>query len=115
MYVETVNGCKDSIQKTIEVKEATPVYIPNAFTPNGDGVNEGFRTVFDYSSVKDFLLEIYNRWGERVFVSDDPEEYWDGNYRLIPAKPDVYVVKVTVTFDYSSTEQIFEAKVTLVR
>mgnify|MGYP005988529475 FL=1 len=115
LYVETVNGCKDSIQKTIEVKEATPVYIPNAFTPNGDGVNEGFRTVFDYSSVKDFLLEIYNRWGERVFVSDDPEEYWDGNYRLIPAKPDVYVVKVTVTFDYSSTEQIFEAKVTLVR
>jgi gliding motility-associated-like protein len=115
LYVETVNGCKDSIIKTIEVKEKTPVYIPNAFTPNGDGVNEGFRSVFDYASSKEFLIEIYNRWGERLFTSDNPEEYWDGIYRQIPAKPDVYIVKVTVTFDYSDVEQTFNAKVTLVR
>ena len=115
LYVETVNGCKDSITKIIPVKEVTPVYIPNAFTPNGDGVNEGFRTVFDYSSAEKFNLEIFNRWGEKIFQSDDPEEYWDGIYRFEKAKPDVYVVRVTLTFDYSPTEQVFEARVTLVR
>lgn len=115
LYVETVNGCKDSILKTIPVREVTPVYIPSAFTPNGDGVNEGFRSVFDYASAKDFKLEIFNRWGEKIFESDDPKDYWDGTYRLIEAKPDVYAVKVTVTFNYSPTEQIFNARVTLVR
>lgn len=115
LYVETVNGCKDSTLKTILVKEKTRVYIPNAFTPNSDGVNDGFRSVFDYQTVKEFQLEIYNRWGERIFITDDPEEYWDGTYRLVNAKPDVYVVRVTLKFTYSDSEHIFNAKVTLVR
>lgn len=115
LYVETINGCMDSIRKTIPVFEETPVYIPNAFTPNGDGVNETFLTVFDYSAAEKFTLEIFDRWGEKIFITDDPTEAWDGIYRFKPVKTDVYIVKVTVKFTHSDAVQVFEGKVTLLR
>lgn len=52
---------------------------PNAFTPNGDGINDGWHPV-TYGNVDFYLLSVYNRWGQRIFVSSDPKEKWDGNF-----------------------------------
>lgn len=63
------------------VAEAIPkptMYIPSAFTPNGDGVNDFFGVKAE--GLKAFKLEIYNRWGEVVFASDDIYDLWDGTY-----------------------------------
>ena len=57
----------------------TPYYIPNAFTPNSDGNNEVFR-IYGLYKYKTYSMRIYNRWGEIIFVSNDPEIGWDGSY-----------------------------------
>ena len=54
------------------------IYIPNAFTPNGDGRNDCF-SVLNTANFKDYYFAIYNRWGQRVFEADNPDDCWDGN------------------------------------
>lgn len=68
-------GCTDSAYTLVE--GPVIVYIPNAFTPNNDGINDGFQVVI--SDVVFFELNIFNRWGEQVFQSTDPDEVWMGN------------------------------------
>lgn len=73
------NGCSDTgFVKVVVAKEAR-IYIPNAFTPNGDGINDCFRIPNAEGSTR-FELAIFNRFGERVFYSRDPLSCWDGRY-----------------------------------
>lgn len=58
-----------------------PVYIPTAFTPNNDGVNDAFR--IEGVEPRGFWLEIFNRWGDVVFYSEDPNEPWIGNNQML--------------------------------
>ena len=53
-------------------------YIPSAFTPNYDGINDAFTLVGE--NVAEFELSIFNRWGEQVFYSTDPKNAWMGDY-----------------------------------
>jgi len=71
------------------------VFVPNAFTPNGDNLNERFNVV--PVAVNKFEMEIYNRWGERVYITDDPTKGWDGNYLNAPAQADVYMYTLKFT------------------
>jgi len=68
-------GCRDSAYTLVE--GPVLVYIPNAFTPNNDGINDAFQVVI--SDVVYYELNVFNRWGEQVFYSTDPEEAWIGN------------------------------------
>lgn len=69
-------GCASTDSSvSITVSEAA-IEFPNAFTPNGDGVNDVFLPAF--RSLKSYELTIYNKWGRRVFSSSDPAEGWDG-------------------------------------
>ncbi|MBK6830877.1 MAG: gliding motility-associated C-terminal domain-containing protein [Flavobacteriales bacterium] len=77
------------------------VYVPNTFTPNGDGNNEFFQVSFQ-GPLRDFSLYIFDRWGERIFTSDDPSTTWDGSYNGEPVPDGVYVWKVRYR---SSTDQ----------
>ena len=62
---------------------------PNAFTPNGDGMNDTYQPLF-VCPVITTNFAIYNRWGERVFASRDPQAAWDGNVNGQPAPADIY-------------------------
>ena len=92
------NGCRDSIAKIIDIKPAFTIYIPNAFTPNSDGINDGFRA--SGIGIKEFNMQIYDRWGNLIFESDDINKAWDGSVNgkgdYENAKQDVYVWKATV-------------------
>jgi gliding motility-associated-like protein len=59
----------------------TRLYIPTAFTPNNDGVNDAFR--IEGVEPRGFWLEIFNRWGDVVFYSEDPNEPWIGNNQML--------------------------------
>jgi gliding motility-associated-like protein len=72
------------------------VWIPSAFTPNGDGLNDVFY-VMGLISDKKFSFEVYNRWGERVFATNDPNTGWDGTYNGKIVQDDIYVYKVFCT------------------
>lgn len=69
------------------------VYVPNSFTPNGDGMNETFGAYSE--SVKAFNMEIYDRWGELVFESSNIENRWDGKFKGHAAPQGSYVYKIT--------------------
>ncbi len=72
--------CRDSIYKTVEVKYNFTVYIPNVFTPDGDGLNDVFNVKGIGISEKDFLMRIFNRWGMLIFETEDIHEGWNGVY-----------------------------------
>lgn len=89
-------GCVDSIIKTITSEGKLLFYVPNAFTPDADGLNDVFKPEFTDLDDGDYLFEIFTRWGERLFFTNNVNEGWDGTFEGTLAKQDVYVYKVTV-------------------
>jgi gliding motility-associated-like protein len=74
-------GCRDSIYSLIPVKEELIFYIPNTFSPNEDEYNQTFKPVFSYGfNPQEYVLNIFNRWGELIFESRNVEFGWDGSY-----------------------------------
>jgi gliding motility-associated-like protein len=73
-------GCMDSITKTLYISYAYNLHIPNAFTPTNDGLNEGFKPIG--LGVKSYEMTIYNRWGEKIFISNEDQSSWDGKDAL---------------------------------
>jgi len=84
-------GCTNSDQVTIFV--TSEIWVPNAFTPNGDGTNDVF--FVKTFRIKELELYIFDRWGEQLFYSDDLNIGWDGIYKGTLVKNDTYVWKVT--------------------
>lgn len=68
------------------------LYVPNAFTPNGDGINETFNA--QGQSITSFNMKIFNRWGEMIFETDDLQRGWDGTYKGVMSQQDVYIYKI---------------------
>ena len=74
----TVNdlGCSDTLTKNIEVLEDYHVYVPDVFTPNGDGLNDVFKPLVN--GVRLYKIFVYNRSGKLIFSSRDETDFWDG-------------------------------------
>jgi gliding motility-associated-like protein len=70
------NGCADSICRTVTIDATDFINIPNVFTPDGDGVNDLF--YIDNAGLTEYRLDIFNRWGVKVFQSETAGEKWDG-------------------------------------
>lgn len=78
LAIMTINGCVDTIYKPLEVLEDFTVYIPNAFSPNGDGVNEEFYPMGIGISDEKYSFMIFDRWGELIFSTNKLDTHWDG-------------------------------------
>ena len=98
-------NCSDTA--TISINATSDIIFPNVFTPNPLVGNGGKYDVNDYTNqiffpyatgVEDFKMQIFNRWGELIFETDDIKIGWDGWYRGEPCQQDVYVYKATATF-----------------
>ncbi|MFN5912542.1 MAG: PKD-like domain-containing protein, partial [Bacteroidota bacterium] len=116
MYAFNEVGCYDSTFYTVVVLEELLFYVPNSFTPNGDGTNDIFLPVMTSGFDRDsYTLSIYNRWGEEIFLTNDPEEGWDGTYMGAEAQIGVYTWKIN--FGAFQNEDAFEhvGHVTLVK
>jgi gliding motility-associated-like protein len=85
-------GCQDVTEFPIEVKYPEDLYIPNAFTPNGDDKNDYFSIKMEH--VIELHVGIYNRWGEQIYSSDDPAFQWDGTMNGHKVEEGVYVYKI---------------------
>jgi gliding motility-associated-like protein len=89
------NGCRDTVLIPVIVKGGV-IYVPNAFTPDGDGVNDIFKIYG--RGFKTFRLIIFDRWGEKIFETIDPNSGWDGTYKGKELTPGVYVYYVDIEF-----------------
>lgn len=98
LVVTSNYGCVDSVTKIVVIGEDYMIYVPNAFTPNFDGVNDMFFAKGE--GVKDFKLYIFDRWGEQIFFADDIDKGWDGRFQAHGndiVQEDVYVWKIELT------------------
>ncbi|MFL5764608.1 MAG: gliding motility-associated C-terminal domain-containing protein [Bacteroidia bacterium] len=100
--VATLAGCIDSACTIVNVEVPCPnnrdMGVPNAFTPNNDGVNDKFCLDGWSSCVKDFQIVIFDRWGEKVFESKDPAFCWDGVYQGKALDPAVFVYYIKANY-----------------
>ncbi|PZE17379.1 hypothetical protein DNU06_08900 [Putridiphycobacter roseus] len=117
LYVYTKFGCGDTIQKTVLVKETEFLYIPNAFTPEGNkGINNDFSPVFtDGFDPVNYHFIIFNKWGEILFESYDPNVGWDGYYNGKLCKLGAYIWQMNYQNDLNAAEQIKTGHVSLIR
>lgn len=101
-----------SYSNTIEVKRKFKIFVPNAFTPNGDGLNDTFepKAIF----VKTFNMVVYNRLGKVVYRTQDIEQGWDGNFNGKEATSDVYIYTIEMT-DLLGNEFKTKGTFTLIR
>jgi len=83
-------GCANTDTITYDnIEQCCTFSYPTAFTPNGDGINDGWRPV-TYGNMDFYLLSVYNRWGQRVYISSDPRERWDGSFKGKACEMDTY-------------------------
>ena len=85
-------GCKDTISKPITIKPEYYLYVPNAFTPDGNQHNNVF-----YAStvnIRELNVKIFNRWGEILYESNELRFIWDGTYDGVIVKDDIYVYTI---------------------
>ncbi len=104
-------GCTDTASVAINIYE--PLFIPSAFSPNGDGVNDLFRIKnFGYQKVMEF--EVYNRWGQSVFSTTDGTSGWDGRYNgeLAVAGSYYYLIRIGLE---NGTVRTMKGDVVLIR
>ena len=105
------NGC--SHKDSIIAKVIFPIFIPNTFTPNGDGKNDVF---YAYSKVlEQYELLIYDRWGNLAFKTEDLSKGWDGRINGNPQPQDVYVYKLNYILKYTRNWREKVGTVTLIR
>lgn len=78
---------------TVNISESK-LEMPNAFSPNGDGINDIYKAKEGYQSLVEFHAYIFNRWGQKLFEWTDPAEGWDGTYKGKDVKQGVYFVLV---------------------
>lgn len=103
VYATFING-NDTIAYTQEYwNEVGPMSVtisesklemPNAFSPNGDGINDIYKAKDGYQSIIEFHAYIFNRWGQKLYEWDDPAGGWDGKYNGKDVKQGVYFVLV---------------------
>src|SRR5690606_4495803 len=115
LFVESEYGCTNTDSVRITVEPHTVILVPSGFSPNGDGTNDIFRIaqpMLNVQRIDEFA--VFNRWGEKVFSTTDPNGGWNGIYKdkLQPAGAYTWYIRA-VTFD---NERVFKSgNITLVR
>jgi len=114
-YVVTLiasnGGCRDSVSDTVFVTQN--IFIPNVFTPNGDGVNDVFHVTI--GGMQSYYIEIFNRWGEKLFEADSPQIDWDGRSNGgVAESAGTYYYEITAT-DYTGKVLKFKGPLELIR
>jgi gliding motility-associated-like protein len=105
-------GCPDTASKEIRVRNKEFIHVPNAFTPNGDNMNDYFSILT--TNIETASVSIFNRWGQNFFSSDDKNFKWDGTSNGEPVELGVYVYKIKALGEGGKSYSLI-GTVTLVR
>ncbi len=111
------NTCYDETTKTVVVEDEVIFYIPNTFTPGDDNLNSVFLPVFTSGiDIYDYKLTIFNRWGEVLFISYNPEAGWDGTYQSAEVvEQGIYIWQVEYGIENKDERQTEQGTVNLIK
>lgn len=118
--VQASNGCRDDDKVTVIVDRRRHIYVPNIFSPNGDGINDVFSVFPKPNTVRSIkTFQVFDRWGELVYTApefgpNDPGIGWDGRLRGKEMPPAVFAWVIEVEFIDGVTE-VFNGDVTLTK
>lgn len=114
LIVSNAAGCTDTTQLCVVIDPEFTFFIPNAFTPNGDGVNDFFTGKGE--NIHEYEMMIFDRWGNMIYFTDDINKPWDGkaNHGNDIAQQDVYVYVVKLK-DNKNQKHKYIGTVTLVK
>ncbi|MCB0755583.1 MAG: gliding motility-associated C-terminal domain-containing protein, partial [Flavobacteriales bacterium] len=112
LIVETQYGCLDTAGMYVKVEPVYTFYIPNSFTPNADGLNEEFCGMGE--GFTEYSMYIYDRWGELIFESNDPDFKWDGTFKGKQVQQGTYAYRFYI-IDWQGHDHQYEGHVTLHR
>ncbi len=114
LTTETQYGCLDSTEAIVRVTPDVFVYIPNAFTPDGDGLNDEFMASTYGMDDLNLSMRVFNRWGEQVYFTQRQHEGWDGYFKGTEAPQGAYTYIIKI--DNGDQEiQKFSGRVYLIR
>ena len=105
-------GCRDTTYGEVIIKPSYTLYIPNTFTPNNDSKNDNFLCFG--TGIIDFNMEIFNRWGDHIFTSNDINQGWDGSYQDKEPLIDTYVYQINVV-DVFNRKHLLNGRVSIVK
>ncbi len=102
------NGCTDTTSQTVRIGLNITYFLPNAFTPNNDGINDNYLGIGSYDGMQNFKFFIFNRWGELIFSTSDPQEGWNGKKQNkgLTEPNGVYVCVVTYKNDRGEAKEV---------
>ncbi|MBO6518362.1 MAG: gliding motility-associated C-terminal domain-containing protein, partial [Bacteroidia bacterium] len=114
------SGIACSIVDSIRINVIDPddlsceeVFLPKAFTPNDDGLNDTYGISNPFAIQELISFEIFDRWGGRVFYTENPQDAWDGYFKGVPVNPGIMLYKVNYICE--GEEKISTGSVTILR
>ena len=115
LAVQNTDGCADTVRDSVLVQQVFTMFIPDAFTPNGDGVNDVWKPVSE--GVLTYELQILNIWGGEMFRTTDPTAAWKGDYegngKIAP--DGMYIYRIVCTDVYNQVIHTFKGNITLIK
>jgi gliding motility-associated-like protein len=95
------HGCVSQTTQTVIINGVYLFYVPNSFTPDGDGNNDTFKPEGNDIDLTKYTMQIFNRWGELIFETIDATEGWDGTYKGKPVPEETYIWKIDTKEEYT--------------
>jgi gliding motility-associated-like protein len=115
IYVINDAGCRAVDNVTVYLEADHSIFVPNVFTPNGDGNNDFFEIYGHLKTLAFLEIQVFNRWGEKVFQSNDLHFKWDGTYKGVMQNPAVFVWQLKLAFQDGHPEELRKGSVSIVR
>ena len=116
LIVSNAQGCRDTVEHPVTVEPEFAIYVPNAFTPNANGLNDYFQAKGIGIDESKFKMFIFDRWGEMIFQTDSFDKGWDGTAKGKSeiVQQDVYIWKIEA-WDLKNVKHELAGHVTLVK
>lgn len=107
-------GCADLARRNVTINPIFTFYVPDSFTPNGDGLNDEFRPYGEGVRWETYEMKIFNRWGQMIFFSKNVERGWNGKMGGADVEVGIYVYHISI-FDRNDRQLTYNGRVNLIR
>ncbi|MDF3027152.1 MAG: hypothetical protein K0S23_1459 [Fluviicola sp.] len=115
LIVETPEGCRDTLERILSVNSDIIFYAPNAFTPDGDEFNQTWKFYVSGIDEYNFELMIFDRWGEVIWETHDPNTAWDGTYNGKVVQAGAYSWIASVKDLYTDSRRTFKGAINILK